>query len=132
MITAYTVVLIPDDSRVRPARLDVTKIRVEHVAAETVGQATALALEQAAAHGDGPEEPIDWAVLFMAVGFHRDVSGDRSEPPPFTSDEARAMFELIMFGPKNLTSGMAVVILDKLRPRIDAGDIPTTSERTAT
>jgi hypothetical protein len=117
MKRAYTVVLYPDDSRASSvATIDVEQIRLEHVAAENISRATAMAQEQAATHERGPDDPLDWVVLFMCDGLHRDVQNDRDEEPSFTREECRALFEVLMFGPRSLTADMATGILDKLRP----------------
>jgi hypothetical protein len=117
MKRAYTVVLYPDDSRASSvATIDVEQIRLEHVAAENISRATVMAQEQAAAHERGPDESIDWAVLFMCEGLHRDIQNDRDEEPSFTRDECEALYQVLMFGPRSLKADMATNILDKLRP----------------
>ena len=120
MRRAYTVVLYPDDTRIPPGRIDEGKIRIEHVAAVNISLATAMAQEQAAAHEAGPDEPIDWAVMFMCEGLHRDVQNDRDEEPSFTPEECEALYQVLMFGPRSLKAETATNILDKLRPVLNA------------
>ena len=43
---------------------------------DAVLQAMAAGQVQAAESGLGPNEPIDWAVVFMAEGHHRNVNDD--------------------------------------------------------
>ena len=49
---------------------------VAFVMAENVSEAMAAGQVQAAESGLGPNEPIDWAVVFMAEGHHRNVNDD--------------------------------------------------------
>lgn len=119
MKRAYTVVLYPDDSRIPPGRIDEGKIRIEHVVAINISLAIAMAQEQAAAHDAGPDEPIDWAVMFMCEGLHRAIQNDPDEEPSFTRDECRALYETLMFGPRSLKADMATNILEKLRPALN-------------
>ena len=44
--------------------------------AEDVSEAMAAGQVQAAESGLGPNEPIDWAVVFMAEGHHPNVNDD--------------------------------------------------------
>ena len=72
----FTVVCVADDSR-STVRVDpVENTFVAFVMAENVSEAMAAGQVQAAESGLGPNEPIDWAVVFMAEGHHRNVNDD--------------------------------------------------------
>ena len=72
----FTVVCVADDSR-STERVDlVENTFVAFVMAENVSEAMAAGQVQAAESGLGPNEPIDWAVVFMAEGHHRNVNDD--------------------------------------------------------
>ena len=73
----FTVVCVADDSR-STERVDlVENTFVAFVMAENVSEAMAAGQVQAAESGLGPNEPIDWAVVFMAEGHHRNVNDDK-------------------------------------------------------
>ena len=73
----FTVVCVADDSR-STERVDlVENTFVAFVMAENVSEAMAAGQVQAAESGLGPNEPIDWAVVFMAEGHHRNVNDDQ-------------------------------------------------------
>jgi hypothetical protein len=44
--------------------------------AQTISEAMAAGQIEAAASGQGPAEPIDWAVVYMAEGHHRNINDD--------------------------------------------------------
>ena len=72
----FTVVCVADNSR-STERVDlVENTFVAFVLAENVSEAMAAGQVQAAESGLGPNEPIDWAVVFMAEGHHRNVNDD--------------------------------------------------------
>ena len=72
----FTVVCVADNSR-STERVDlVENTFVAFVMAENVSEAMAAGQVQAAESGLGPNEPIDWAVVFMAEGHHRNVNDD--------------------------------------------------------
>ncbi len=66
---AFTVVLVPEDSR-KPGRVEDIEARtfVAHVTAANHREAYAAGQNVAAESGSGPTEPIDWAVVFMCRG----------------------------------------------------------------
>ena len=74
----FTVVCVPDGA----ADLEESTF-VAHVLAKTISEAMAKAQNQAVESGAGPHEPIDWAVVFMCDGHHRNINDD-----PDTSTEA--------------------------------------------
>ena len=47
------------------------------VMAQTISEVMAAGQIEAAASGQGPAEPIDWAVVYMAEGHHRNVNDDQ-------------------------------------------------------
>jgi hypothetical protein len=72
----FTVVCVADDSR-STKRVDlVENTFVAFVMADNVSEAMRTGQVQAAESGLGPNEPIDWAVVFMAEGHHRNVNDD--------------------------------------------------------
>ena len=72
----FTVVCVADDSR-STERVDLVESTfVAFVMAENVSEAMAAGQVQAAESDLGPNEPIDWAVVFMAEGHHRNVNDD--------------------------------------------------------
>jgi hypothetical protein len=69
-------------SRMIPARLNGSILsnilcRLRH-GGECTGGVAAVQV-QAAESGSGPNEPIDWAVVFMAEGHHRNVNDDKDD-----------------------------------------------------
>jgi hypothetical protein len=52
---------------------------VAFVMAENTSEAMAAGQVQAAEGGSGPNEPINWAVVFMAEWHHRNANDDPDE-----------------------------------------------------
>ena len=46
------------------------------VMAQTISEAMAAGQVEAAASGQGPAEPIDWAVVYMAECHHRNINDE--------------------------------------------------------
>jgi hypothetical protein len=122
MSRPYTVVLLPDSTKVHEADLrdvDAEDIHIAHVLAPTVSAATALAQNMCSQLDAGPVEPIDWAVLFVCEGHHRDI---KNQPDtlniPLSPKEVRALVTLL-FSPGsfagNLSTELVVSMLDKFR-----------------
>ena len=47
------------------------------VMAQTISEAMAAGQVEAAASGQGPAEPSDWAVVYMAEDHHRNINDDQ-------------------------------------------------------
>jgi hypothetical protein len=63
-----------------PERVDlVENTFVAFVMAENVSEAMAAGQVQAAESGLGPNEPIDWALVFMVERHHRNVNDDKDD-----------------------------------------------------
>ena len=75
----FTVVCVAGDSR-STERIDLVENSfVAFVMAENVTGGVATVQVQAAESGSGPNELIDWAVVFMAEGHHRNVNDDKDD-----------------------------------------------------
>jgi len=122
MSKPYTVVLLPDSTKVHEADLrdvDMEDVHVARLLAPTVSAATALAQNMCSQlNQGGPTEPIDWAVLFMCEGHHADI---KNQPDTLnislSPKEVRALVS-VLFSPGsfgNLSADLAVSMLEKLR-----------------
>jgi len=70
----FTVVCVADDSRTTE-RVDLVENPLSPSLRRRMYRgAMAAGQVQAAESGLGPNEPIDWAVVFMAEGHHRNVN----------------------------------------------------------